>query len=131
VSSKIGKVLFKSWLHCGAAGIFTMIVLFGVLTLIHDFCGVSAWAADNTAILLTLASATAVAVTDPTHKVGYGFGLGLMACWASAGIGPDLQALVFALFVGMLSLAAIRVTYQIRKWRDVRRVQARFKAFGL
>ena len=122
--------MYKSPLLVLLAVLATFLAL-NAMAVVCLVLGVSVLAVGIGSIALTLTACAAVAAKDPTYKVGYWYGFTFAAI--AVGSSFNSTALVEALgfMVGALCPAAMWATYQIRKWRDIRRTQARFREFGL
>ena len=124
--------MFKSPLYLLGITCFVFVVLEEIAALEFVF-GVSLAVIAAVTAVLAVGSCIFVAAKDPTYKVGYWFGA--MMAGAAATVAVNLVLVKaepwYALIAGALCPSAMWATYQFRKWKDIRRLQARYRELGM
>jgi hypothetical protein len=107
------------------------LAILGAISTVCAFLGTSVLLITPMILLSSIWVCVAVAAKDSTYGVGYLFGAVFAAATIGIGIAPNVKALIFRFIVGALYLAAMWATYRVRRWRDMRRIQARFRKLGM
>jgi hypothetical protein len=123
-------MFFKNPLYMIASAVGALAILSAIST-VCAFLGTSVLVIAPAVLLLSIWACVAVAAKDPTHGRGYLFGAVFAAATIGIGVAPNTAALVFRFVVGALYFAAMWATYRVRRWMDIRRIQAHFRAFGI